>query len=78
VKRPRTFDTHYEPAKDIAKQLRDMAVTIEHRGGFARFSVNLSFWNKEWENPKETVRGAIMTSGTFVNAKAGKAMGLDQ
>jgi len=78
VKRPRTFETHYEPAKDIAKQLRAMAANLEQRGGFARYSINLSFWNKEWENPKHKIQGVIATSVTFVNGKAGKAMGLDR
>jgi hypothetical protein len=77
MKRPRNFDTHYETAKSIANQLREMAIEVESRGGFAKVSVTISLWDPEWENPQQD-RRAIMTSITLVNKKAGHAMGLDR
>lgn len=66
MKRPKNFEK-YSPAPLAAAQFRDIADRMERGGGFVRWTVQVHFWNPEWEDETKDKPPMLMTGVTAAN-----------
>lgn len=71
MKRPRNFYL-YDPSKEAAQKLRNLADHIEQTSDYAKWSAQVSFWSTAWESGQTT--GPAVRGGTFRNRKETQEM----